>query len=593
MLKQESQQNNQDRNAKIEEFLLNPDKVIFETLQEFEGAITGIMQALEGLDPETLELLQGADGKTPEKGVDYLTAEELEGIEQFILSRIELLKENLPTKTGMREFVARQIAKIPAGKDGAQGPTGAPGKDGKNGSPDTGEEIIAKIRRVPKNKRLKTKDIRGLDKILRSLVENADDFEKLKKAFDNLQMVIPANGEGGGGSVAGAITTGGTNEFSPVTEESSPASGDFFIAERASDGSKIKIQFSNIGDGADGRTILNGTAVPTTEGVDGDFYLKTDTSDLYGPKTGGSWGSATSLVGPTGATGATGPEGPTGPQGPAGNDGATGPTGPQGPAGVAGGSMAWKGAWSTATAYVADDSFEHNGSTYIVTSDHTSGASTEPGVGASWNTVMDLVAAKGDQGDTGPQGPQGDTGPTGPTGPQGPAGNDGADSTVPGPTGPTGPQGPQGDTGPQGPTGATGATGPAGADADPDAITRVITILVTDPNGDDVSTGDGKAYVRIPSVLNTWNLSGVAAHVSTASTSGAPSIQVRNVTDSVDMLSTPITIDANEKDSSTAATAAVINTSNDDVATGDEIAIDVDAAGTGAKGLLVELSFTS
>jgi hypothetical protein len=50
-------------------------------------------------------------------------------------------------------------------------------------------------------------------------------------------------------------------------------------------------------------------------GVDGDFYINTSANTIYGPKTAGSWGSATSLVGPTGATGATGPAGPTGPAG--------------------------------------------------------------------------------------------------------------------------------------------------------------------------------------------------------------------------------------------------------------------------------------
>lgn len=34
-------------------------------------------------------------------------------------------------------------------------------------------------------------------------------------------------------------------------------------------------------DGADGKTILNGVVPPTTEGVDGDFYLDTATSTLY------------------------------------------------------------------------------------------------------------------------------------------------------------------------------------------------------------------------------------------------------------------------------------------------------------------------
>jgi hypothetical protein len=58
------------------------------------------------------------------------------------------------------------------------------------------------------------------------------------------------------------------------------------------------------------------------------------------------------------------------------------------------------------------------------------------------------------------------------------------------------------------------------------------------------------------------------------------------------MLTTKITIDASEFTSYTAATAPVIDSANKDVATGDLIAIDVDVAGTGAKGLGVILTFT-
>ena len=59
------------------------------------------------------------------------------------------------------------------------------------------------------------------------------------------------------------------------------------------------------------------------------------------------------------------------------------------------------------------------------------------------------------------------------------------------------------------------------------------------------------------------------------------------------MLSTVMTIDTTETDTSTAATPAVIDTANDDVATGDKISIDVDAvsSGTAPKGLYVELIF--
>jgi hypothetical protein len=120
---------------------------------------------------------------------------------------------------------------------------------------------------------------------------------------------------------------------------------------------------------------------------------------------------------------------------------------------------------------------------------------------------------------------------------------------------------------------------------------RVVQIQVSDPAGDAITTGDGKAYFFISSELNGYNLVDADACVTTVSSSGTPDIQIRNVTDSQDMLSTRITIDASEKTSYTAATAPVINTSYDDVATGDQLAIDIDGAGTGAKGLTVILTF--
>jgi hypothetical protein len=120
---------------------------------------------------------------------------------------------------------------------------------------------------------------------------------------------------------------------------------------------------------------------------------------------------------------------------------------------------------------------------------------------------------------------------------------------------------------------------------------RVVGVQVVDA-ATDTATGDGKAFFRFPAVMNGWNLTGVAMCCYTAGTTGTMDVQIRNKTDSVDMLSTKLTIDSGETDTSTAATAAVINTSSDDVATGDVIAIDVDAVQTTkAKGLFVELTF--
>jgi hypothetical protein len=107
-----------------------------------------------------------------------------------------------------------------------------------------------------------------------------------------------------------------------------------------------------------------------------------------------------------------------------------------------------------------------------------------------------------------------------------------------------------------------------------------------------LATGDGQAFFRIPAELNGMNLTGVAAAVYTAGTTNTLDVQLRNKTDSQDMLSTKITIDSTETDTSTAATPAVINASYDDVATGDIIAIDIDAVhSTPAKGLVVEMRF--
>lgn len=60
---------------------------------------------------------------------------------------------------------------------------------------------------------------------------------------------------------------------------------------------------SNGSNGTDGRSLRYGTAAPSSgDGNDGDFYIRTTTNFVYGPKASGTWPSGTSLIGPTGAT---------------------------------------------------------------------------------------------------------------------------------------------------------------------------------------------------------------------------------------------------------------------------------------------------
>jgi hypothetical protein len=97
-----------------------------------------------------------------------------------------------------------------------------------------------------------------------------------------------------------------------------------------------------------------------------------------------------------------------------------------------------------------------------------------------------------------------------------------------------------------------------------------------------LTPGTAKVTFRMPFAMT---VSAVRANVATASSSGLVTVDIN--TDGVTMLSTKLSIDASERTSATAATAAVISVPNliDD----SEMTIDLDAAGTNAKGLKVWL----
>lgn len=185
--------------------------------------------------------------------------------------------------------------------------------------------------------------------------------------------------------------------------------------------------------GEDGNTIRSGEGAPNNElGVNGDYYIDKTSHKVYGPKTGGSWGNATSLVGERGEKGLTGAEGLKGATGTTGATGAIGSEGPEGPRGLKGD-----------TGVVGSQGEKGSG-----------GATGEAGV----------AGAKGEKGATGAEGAKGSTGSTGSEGPEGPrglTGETGAKGST-GSAGATGPEGAKGSTGEAGPKGAVGATGAEG-----------------------------------------------------------------------------------------------------------------------------------
>ena len=123
--------------------------------------------------------------------------------------------------------------------------------------------------------------------------------------------------------------------------------------------------------------------------------------------------------------------------------------------------------------------------------------------------------------------------------------------------------------------------------------TRYVQCVVFDFTTD-IAEGDGKFYIHIPAGLNGMDLVEAHAKVITVGDGSTVNIQIHNLTDTTDMLSTALTIDDGELDSKDAGTGVVINASEDDVVTNDVLRIDVDGNGgdtTVAKGLIVTLGF--
>lgn len=101
-----------------------------------------------------------------------------------------------------------------------------------------------------------------------------------------------------------------------------PFFGESEVVLTEQDGGTSVVIIGSTGSGSSGvsegtaNTVRSGAGVPSnTLGSNGDFYIDTANSNIYGPKALGSWGSATSLVGPQGDKGDQGDDGEQGPSG--------------------------------------------------------------------------------------------------------------------------------------------------------------------------------------------------------------------------------------------------------------------------------------
>ena len=119
-------------------------------------------------------------------------------------------------------------------------------------------------------------------------------------------------------------------------------------------------------------------------------------------------------------------------------------------------------------------------------------------------------------------------------------------------------------------------------------ISDVYFTVVVVPPLTGCAVADGVIEFPIPAKLNNYNLAAVTGFVNTAGTTGTMDVQIRNKTDTTDMLSTKMTFDSTETSTLTAATPSVVDATHDDVVTNDIIAVDIDVIQTtAAKGLYI------
>lgn len=141
---------------------------------------------------EGAEMIKGApgspgkDGKTPVKGVDYLTPEEIEAIKEHVKT---LVKSDLTPVKGRDYFTEpeiRQIAEMARpklgrdyfngrhgndGRDGRDGMDGLPGPRGKDGTEIAPKDIAAKLNTLKKALKAEVLDLPSVEELIDTVVK--------------------------------------------------------------------------------------------------------------------------------------------------------------------------------------------------------------------------------------------------------------------------------------------------------------------------------------------------------------------------------------------------------------------------------------
>lgn len=278
-----------DRQQKIEEYLLNPQKAMFQNIDELSAAIRELLTTFQGVDISKLNTLKGTDGYTPQKGVDYLTDEEVKAIEDFIVAHVKDAASTLPTYEDIHALISQlaqmyaqeAVAALPPAPRGERGLRGESGKDGTEITP---IQIADRLKKVRGSDRLTFDHIQGLrrlSEILRDHDEQITDIEKKLAdtviTIGNTQEVSSQSAQWG--AISGMLSSQTDLQDALNTKENTSNKG---VADGyASLDSSGKIPSAQLPSYVDDvLEYANLSAFPTT-GAGGVIYVALNTNKTY------------------------------------------------------------------------------------------------------------------------------------------------------------------------------------------------------------------------------------------------------------------------------------------------------------------------
>lgn len=150
----------------------------------------------DNIDIEGLEKLVG---KTPERGIDYFTDKEIQGMQDYLKANTDNISIELTEQLqnalvayerdtkDLKGRVDKAIANVKNGKDVTKKDIQKvinENKDelrGDDGSPDTPDEVVAKVKSIRGSKRLSFENVKGLKQLAVNVRDNTDNIEEIKE----------------------------------------------------------------------------------------------------------------------------------------------------------------------------------------------------------------------------------------------------------------------------------------------------------------------------------------------------------------------------------------------------------------------------